>query len=121
MQALLQRLSAPPTQTLRTREPAPYTASYTVSTRPVARTIPAKIVSHVGVLLRFLVGLAAALLLWLTSRVELGKAEYILLRVLGRLHTDQLFLLVDQCQWKYLGPCMLAIFILVFRRNYTGT
>lgn len=116
----MQRLSAPPVKRLRVVQPTPYTVSYTVSTRPLPRTLPAYIASFVGLLLRIVVGISTVLLLWLRSRVESERTEIILLRVLGHLRANQLLALVDKCEWMYLASCALFIFVLVFRRNYTG-
>jgi phosphatidylinositol glycan class H protein len=121
MRAFLQRLTAPPAQILETLQPSPYTVSYTVSTRLVPQTIFARIASHVGLLLRIILGLSAALLLWLKSRFQVTRTEHILLAVLSRSRTHQLLQFADKCQWMYLAPCVLVVFILVFRRNYTGT
>lgn len=121
MRASLQRLTAPPAQTLRTLQPTPSTASYIVSTRPKSKTIPTKIAIYVGLVIRIIVGLATALLIWTKCRVETASTEYILLCTLGHLRTQQLLIIADTCQWRYLAPSALVIFVLVFRRNYTGT
>jgi phosphatidylinositol glycan class H protein len=121
MRAFLQRLTAPPAQILQTLQPSPYTVSYTVSTRRVPKTIFTRVASHVGLLLRTVVGLLAALLLWLKSQLQVTRTGHILLGVLNRPRTHQLFEFVDGCQWTYLAPCVLLVFMLVFRRNYAGT
>ncbi|KAH7412306.1 GPI-GlcNAc transferase complex, PIG-H component-domain-containing protein [Phaeosphaeria sp. MPI-PUGE-AT-0046c] len=119
MRDLLQRLSAPPKQTLRILQPTPYTVSYTVSTRPVPRTVLARVTSFIGFLLRVTAGLSTTLLLWLSSGIRHEQTEHVLLHVLSQHHLDQLYAIVTKCQWMYLGPCALVIFIIVFRRNYT--
>jgi phosphatidylinositol glycan class H protein len=121
MPTFLQRLTAPPAQSLNTRQPSPYTVLYTVSTRPLPNTVFASIASYVGLLLRIVLGSSAALLLWLASHTQPMRTEHILLGMLGRLRTQQLLGFANSCQWMYLAPCVLGIFVLVFRRNYTGT
>jgi phosphatidylinositol glycan class H protein len=121
MPTLLQRLTAPPVQTLNTLQPSPFTVLYTVSTRLVPKTVFASIASYVGLLLRMVLGCSAALLLWLRSHIQSMRTEHTLLGILGRLRTQQLLEFVDNCQWMYLAPCILSVFVLVFRRNYTGT
>jgi phosphatidylinositol glycan class H protein len=121
MRAFLQRLTAPPVQTLSKLQPSPYTVLYTVTTRPIPKSILATIASYVGLVLRTALGLSTALLVWLTSGIQATKTEHILLSVLDRSKTHQLLVLADNCQWMYLAPCVLVVFILVFRRNYTGT
>jgi phosphatidylinositol glycan class H protein len=76
--------------------------------------------SYVSLLLRVIAGISTALLLWLQSRVESVRTESILLRVLGHFRASQLLALVDMCEWMYLAPSALVMFVLVFRRNYTG-
>lgn len=121
MRELLRELTAPPKQLLRTLQPTPTTVLYTVSTRPRPHTLLARAAVYVGTLVRILVGLATALVLWVKCRYEVSRTEYTLLHILGRLRTDQLLVFVDECQWRYLVPIALVIFFLVFRRNYTGT
>jgi hypothetical protein len=121
MRDQLERWSAPPKQLLRVLQPTAYTASYTVSTRPVPRTVPAQIASYIGILSRTIVGLATALLLWLASGIKREQTEDILLHVLDRFRLDQVLTLVAKCQWLYLAPCALIVLVVVFRRNYTGT
>lgn len=121
MRDQLERWSAPPKQILRVLQPTPHTASYTVSTRPVPRTVPARIASYVGIMLRAIVGLSTVLLLWLASGIKREQTENILLHVLDRFRLGQLLALVEKCQWLYLAPCALVLLVVVFRRNYTGT
>lgn len=114
MQALLQRLTSPPRQVLRTVQPTPFTVSYTVSTRPMPHTVPARLASHVSVLIRIIVGTCTALLLWILGGVYREKTEHILLHVLGRLRAEQLLELANRCQWMYVAPFALVVFILAF-------
>jgi phosphatidylinositol glycan class H protein len=120
MQEILQRLTAPPAQILRTIQPTPFTASYTVSTRPIPRTVLSKIASHVSVLIRVVIGLLTAFVLWILSGVYNERTEHVLLYILGHIMTEQLLDLSIWCQWVYTAPCALIVLTLVFRRNYTG-
>ncbi|OAL45586.1 hypothetical protein IQ07DRAFT_661668 [Pyrenochaeta sp. DS3sAY3a] len=52
MLALLQRLTSPPTQTLRILQPTPSTVQYTVSTRSIPQTIPAILGHGLSILVR---------------------------------------------------------------------
>ncbi|KAF1969244.1 hypothetical protein BU23DRAFT_653257 [Bimuria novae-zelandiae CBS 107.79] len=88
--SVLQRLSSPPTQALRTLQPTQATVSYTVSTRPELKTIPAKVSFYVGIALRILVG-----------------------------HVESLQVLIDALPWRYLAPASLLVFYLTLRRGYT--
>jgi phosphatidylinositol glycan class H protein len=121
MRALLQRLSAPPAQTLQTVKPTPFTVSYTVSTRPVPRTVAAKIAGYGGLLVRILAGLSTALFVGIAARIAPGQITLDLLYyVLGHQGTWQVLGYADTCPWKYMVPCAFVVFFLVFRRNYTG-
>jgi phosphatidylinositol glycan class H protein len=117
----LQRLSAPPTQILQTLQPTPFTVSYTVSTRPVPKTVFAQVTSYASLLTRIIVGLSTTLLIWTVSNFQTEATEYFLLSTLGRLRTDQLLVLAGTCEWKYVVPGALVILFLVFRRSYAGT
>jgi phosphatidylinositol glycan class H protein len=121
MRDLLERLASPPAQILYVSQPTPYTATYTVSTRPLPRTISSKIASYVGVLVRLLIGLWIAISLWVFSRYGTEKTDRWLNRILGHVKTEQLLALVDRSHWLYTAPCAFVILLLVFRRNYTGT
>jgi phosphatidylinositol glycan class H protein len=120
MRDLLERLASPPAQTLHVLQPTPYTATYTVSTRSLPRTISSKAASYVGVLLRLLIGLWTAIALWFVSRYEAERSDLFLNSILGHVKTKQLLALVDRSQWLYTAPCAFVILLLVFRRNYTG-
>ncbi|KAH4198072.1 phosphatidylinositol N-acetylglucosaminyltransferase [Parastagonospora nodorum] len=119
MQDFLRRITAPPAQILRTVQPTPYTASYTVSTRPVPRKLHARLASYVSVFFRVIIGLVTAFGVWTVSGAESVRTENALQSVLGPLKTDQLLESAGRCQWMYTAPCALVIFALVFRRNYT--
>jgi phosphatidylinositol glycan class H protein len=121
MRDLLERLASPPAQTLHVLQPTPYTATYTVSTRSLPRTISSKIASYVGVLVRLLIGLWTAIALWAVSRYEAERADLLLNSILGHVKTEQLLALVDSSQWIHTAPCAFVILLLVLQRNYTGT
>ncbi|CAO2650132.1 Nn.00g014240.m01.CDS01 [Neocucurbitaria sp. VM-36] len=119
MAALLQRLTAPPSQTLRTLQPTPSTVQYTVSTRPIPTTIPAILGFCSKILIRVLVGLATALLLWTKWRITFEQSTATLQNVLGTAREAWLLKLAGSCQWRFLAPSALVILFLVFRRSYT--
>jgi phosphatidylinositol glycan class H protein len=120
MQEILQRLTAPPAQILRTVQPTPLAVSYTISTRPRPNTVLAKVASYVGALVRVLVALSTALMLWVLGGFYSERTEHVLMHSLGHLKTAQLLELANKCQWVYAAPCAVLIFILLFRRNYVG-
>lgn len=120
MAALIQRLTSPPSQTLRTLQPTLSTIQYTVSTRPVPQTIPAILGHYISILVRVLVGLATVLLLWTKWRTTFEQPTSILLWTLGTAREAKLLALAETCQWRYIAPSALAVLFLVFRRGYTG-
>jgi phosphatidylinositol glycan class H protein len=121
MHALLQRLSAPPAQILRTVQPTSLTVSYTVSTHPIPETIAAKIAGCAGLLVRIFAGLSTAIFVGMATRVMPDQTTLdMLLYVLGHQRALQLLGYADRCPWRFMVPCALVVFFLVFRRNYTG-
>lgn len=120
MREILQELTAPPAQILRTLQPTSSTVSYTVSTRPVLRTIPATYLRYTSILFRIAFGLATTLLLWVKWRVTNAKLSYHQVQLL-RWGDWQLDKFAEACQWTYLLPSAFVVFFLVFRRNYIGT
>ncbi|KAF2832384.1 hypothetical protein CC86DRAFT_313370 [Ophiobolus disseminans] len=118
MREVLQELTAPPAQTLRTLQPTSSTVSYTVSTRPVPRTIPAICLHYISILVRVVLGLATVLLLWMKWRVTNGNLSYIEVQISSSLKDWQVDRFAEACRWKYLIPGALVILFLVFRRNY---
>ncbi|OAG11746.1 uncharacterized protein CC84DRAFT_1133758 [Paraphaeosphaeria sporulosa] len=99
MVAALQRLSAPPVQTLHTLQPTPATVSYTVSTRPEATTLTAKLRFYAGIALRILPAVALA---W----------------TLGDARAEEILVLVSRLPWRYLAPASLCAVYLALRRGY---
>lgn len=120
MQDFLRRITAPPAQILRTVQPTPYTASYTVSTRPAPRTLTARLALYVSVFFRIVVGLATAVFIWIVSGVESSRTESFLIYALGSRQTEQRVDFAGRWHWMYTAPCALIVLALVFRRNYTG-
>lgn len=121
MREYLQELTAPPAQTLQTLQPTSTTASYTVSTRPVPRTISARLFRYISILLRVAVLLATLFLLWAKWRVSNEKLLYVERQIMEVLKEWQMDTVVEACQWRYIVPGALVTLFLVFRRNYTGT
>jgi hypothetical protein len=118
--AVLARLTAPPTQTLRILSPTPSTVSFTVSTRPVPATLAAKLRYYVGLLTRLLLGLAALFALWVKWRVSHGLTTDILLYALGGPQTAALLKGVGGMKWSYVGGGAFVVLFAVLRRGYTG-
>jgi hypothetical protein len=114
--ALLARLTAPPTQTLRILSPTPST----VSTRPVPATLAAKLRYYVGLLTRLLLGLAALFALWVKWRLSHGLTTDILLYALGGPQTAALLKGVGRMKWSYVGGGAFVVLFAVLRRGYTG-
>jgi phosphatidylinositol glycan class H protein len=121
MLPLIARLISPPSQTLRTLKPTPSTVSFTVSTRPERKTVPATLKHWIGILIRILVGVAVLLLLWVKWRVSNVQSTDVLLRVLGGRQTVLMLQIVGRCQWRYLVPGAAAVLFTVLRRGYTGS
>jgi hypothetical protein len=121
MLPLIASLISPPSQTLRTLKPTPSTVSFTVSTRPERKTVPAVLKHWVGVLIRILVGVGVLLLLWVKWRVSSVQSTDVLLRVFGGPQTVLMLQFVGRCQWRFLVPGTLAVLFTVLRRGYTGS
>jgi phosphatidylinositol glycan class H protein len=120
MSSLLHSLTSPPAQTLRVLQPTPSTITYTVSTRPVPKTVPAHVGYYVGTLVRIIFGLTSGLLLWMKWQIT-NELRILFLQVaLGTEGEKQLVKMVETFQWRYLVPSTLAMMFLVFKRNYTG-
>ncbi|KAF2439485.1 hypothetical protein P171DRAFT_396805 [Karstenula rhodostoma CBS 690.94] len=119
MIAALQRLSSPPVQTLRTLQPTQATVSYTVSTRPEAKTVTAKVRFYTGIALRILVGVAVALLAWTKWCASREKPVVALSWTLGDTRSEKLLQSVSRLPWRYLIPASLCSVYLALRRGYT--
>jgi len=108
-------------QALRTLQPTASTVSYTVSTRPLPRTVPARALYHAGILLRVGVALATGLLFWAKWRIASEKLSPYEAWVLALLKSWQLDRFVEAGQWRHLVPAAFVVLFLVLKRNYTGT
>jgi hypothetical protein len=120
MRAFLQELTAPPAQTLQTLQPTPTTVSYTISTRPIPRSVTAVLVRYIGILVRLVAGLAVALLLrlkWIATDKMLSSYQKRRLGPIEELPPDSF---ATALQWRYLAPAALVVLFLVLKRNYTG-
>ncbi|KAF2623917.1 hypothetical protein BU25DRAFT_400097 [Macroventuria anomochaeta] len=117
--ALLARLTAPPTQTLRTLRPTSSTVSFTVSTRPVPTTLAAKLRYYVGLLTRLLLGVCAVFALWVKWRISYGQPTDVLLWLLGGPQTAALLKGTGNVGWQYVGPGAIVVLLLVLRRGHT--
>jgi phosphatidylinositol glycan class H protein len=122
MRDLLQRLTAPSAQHLRVLQPTGATVSYTVSTRTLPKTLTARLAHYIGIILRTVTGLSAAILLLLKWRLtEYEKMLSVLMRLLDPIKDMQLLQLVETWQWTYLVPSVLVVMFLALRRGYTGS
>lgn len=120
MLPLLQKIVAPPKQTLRTVQPTPSTVCYTVSTRSDPQTVPAQLVHYVSIVLRIVLGVCALLVLLAKWELSFGKRRF----VTQGLNADNAPLamrLVEEGQWRYIVCGALVTLWLVLRRGYTGT
>jgi phosphatidylinositol glycan class H protein len=121
MSTFFHQLTSPPVQTLRTLQPTSSTITYTISTRPVRKTLPAEVGYYTAILFRILLGLSTVLLLWTKWRITYDLSTHNVQQIFGSAQTAQLVQLASQCQWRYLAPFSMIILVLVFRRGYTGT
>ncbi|KAJ4991564.1 GPI-GlcNAc transferase complex [Stagonosporopsis vannaccii] len=117
--ALLASLAAPPTQTLHTLRPTPSTISFTVSTRPVRTSLAAKLLHHVGLLTRMLLGLSTLAVVWTKHQLSRGVAPPVLLWALGGPQTTWVLRAIAGVGWLYMIPGALVALYLVLRRGYT--
>ncbi|KAH6841999.1 GPI-GlcNAc transferase complex, PIG-H component-domain-containing protein [Alternaria alternata] len=121
MLTLIDRLNSPPAQTFHVLQPTSSTITYTVSTRPVPKTLPALVGYYAGILLRVSLGVISILSLWLKFCVT-NEAQYdptLRLWKMGHGVEAHLVRLAEACQWRYLIPTACIMLFLVFRRNYT--
>jgi phosphatidylinositol glycan class H protein len=122
MANFLSQLTSPPAQTLRILQPTSSTITYTVSSRPVPSTLPAKALHYISILLRVLLGLATILALWAKWFVKDGQSIDYLRAALGSTEKEaQLLKAISAFPCIYLAPSAVGVLLLVFRRGYTGT
>ncbi|KAH7093571.1 GPI-GlcNAc transferase complex, PIG-H component-domain-containing protein [Paraphoma chrysanthemicola] len=120
MRALLQRLTAPPAQHLRVLEPTPSTICFTVSTRELPATLPARLAQYIGVFLRTFAVLSATFVLLLKWRLTLPeKIPRLLARLLDPLNDWELLHAVEIWPWQYILPSACLVIYLALRRPYT--
>lgn len=118
----LQRLTVPPTQTLRTLQPTPATVRYTVSTRSGTQTAAAKLRFYLGLVVRLLVALGLAALLWTKWCTTFGTPYVMASLTLAKLpHESALLASVEALPWRYLAPVSLLVLYMALRRDYQGT
>ena len=121
MSSLVHRLNSPPAQTLHILQPTSSTITYTVSTRPVPKTLPARVNYYAEILVRVFFGLTSILALWAKWRVWNEQSVGYLTLILGCEGDGRIVKLLEVLQWRYLIPGSWLIVFLVFRRTYTGT
>ncbi len=126
MSALLQRLTSPPKQTLWTLQPTPSTIKYTVSTRPVPKTLVARAGRYVGIVLRVVIALCVLVFLWTKWQITFEKQAIVSLqrwisRNSNTTMANEFLKLAKTSPWHYIAPAAIVVLFLVFRRGYTGT
>lgn len=121
MITVLKRLSSPPPQTLQSLQPTLSTVLYTVSTRPVSRSLPAILAFYIGIAVRTILGASALVLLWTKWRVSSAKSTMLLSWVFGSVGEQSLVQFVETLPWRYLAPSALLVLWLVLQRGYKGT
>ncbi len=126
MSALLQRLTSPPKQTLWTLQPTPSTIKYTVSTRPMPKTLVARVGRYVGILIRALTALCVLAFLWTKWQITFEKPAIVSLqrwvsRNSNTTMANEFLKLAETSPWHYIAPAAIVVLFLVFRRGYTGT
>jgi hypothetical protein len=122
MANFLSQLTSPPAQTLRILQPTSSTITYTVSSRPVPSTLPAKALLYIGILLRVLLGFATVIALRAKWMIKDAQSIDYLRAALGSTEKEaQLLKAISACPWVYLAPGVAGVLFLVFRRAYTGT
>ncbi|KAF2110842.1 GPI-GlcNAc transferase complex, PIG-H component-domain-containing protein [Lophiotrema nucula] len=109
---------APPKQSLTVLQPTPSTVSFTVSTRPVPKTLPALFSFYLSVLVKILLGTLALTALWTKWRVNTAKSTWPLEIILGDTFEEWVQKAVESIQWMYLAPAALAILYKVIQRGY---
>ena len=121
MLSLIDRLNSPPAQTLQVLQPTSSTITYTVSTRPVPKTLPALVGYYAGISLRVVLGVSSLLISWLKLRVtQEAQLGSLILWTMEDNVEAQFVRLAEACPWRYLGPSACIILFLVLHRNYTG-
>lgn len=120
MLGLLQRLTVPPEQALTILQPTSTTVRFTVSTRPVPKSLPAVARYYVSLLFRVLLGLLAGLILLVKWERRGGNGGRIL-GLLGLEDDVRSTQAIEKSEWRFLLPAVFGILWLVLRRGYIGT
>ena len=120
MSSLVHRLNSHPSQTLHILQPTSSTITYTVSTRPVPKTLAARAGYYAGILVRVLLGLASVLALWAKWLVWNKQSLCYFVEILGSEGEGHVVKMLEGWQWRYLVPGAWLVVFLVFRRTYTG-
>ncbi|OCL05371.1 hypothetical protein AOQ84DRAFT_399608 [Glonium stellatum] len=121
------RITSPATQSLTTYRPTPSTISFTVSTRPVPRTLPARLLFYLSILVRIILGILALALLWAKWRITFpiegdiskGVRAELTTWVLGSSAGQAATRISTRLQWRLLIPGALGVLWGVCRRGYT--
>ncbi|KAF2260053.1 hypothetical protein CC78DRAFT_571458 [Lojkania enalia] len=111
--------SAPVPPTLTTFAPTPSTISFTVSTRPLSSTLPAKLSNRLSLVLKALLGILAIVALFTKYRLQTSKSTALLSFVLGCTLEHKLCAALRDVSWKYVLPSAVAVLYLVIHRGYT--
>ncbi|KAF2791249.1 hypothetical protein K505DRAFT_409334 [Melanomma pulvis-pyrius CBS 109.77] len=112
-------MNSPTSKTLTTFQPTSSTISFTVSTRPVPKTLPALLGFYLSILVRGLIGAFTLVILLLKSRAGFEQSTKALQWVFGLVFETWLVKTTETLQWRYLAPGALLMLWLVFRRGYT--
>ena len=120
MSSLPRQLASPPGLRFNVLQPTPSSVRFTVSTRPVPKTLVGVVWRYVSIALRALVGLCTAVLLWTKWRITVEKPTTVLQWAVGRAREAALLELVAAWPWLYVAPAALIAFLPVFRKGYTG-
>ncbi|KAF2707889.1 hypothetical protein K504DRAFT_458377 [Pleomassaria siparia CBS 279.74] len=112
-------LKSPPVQTLTTLQPTSSTISYTVSTRPVPKTLPGVVGLYLSLFVRAAIGAITVVVLWTKWRTASDKSTASLGWVAGAVVETWMVKAMHTCKWRYVAPCAILILWLVFRRGYT--
>jgi phosphatidylinositol N-acetylglucosaminyltransferase subunit H len=123
------RITSPATQSLTTYRPTPSTISFTVSTRPVPRTLPAHLLFYFSILVRIILGVIALALLWAKWHIKFpieggdvfkGARAELATWALGTVAGQAVTRVSTGLQWRWLIPGALGVLWGVCRRGYTG-
>ncbi|KAF1951610.1 hypothetical protein CC80DRAFT_575100 [Byssothecium circinans] len=115
---VLTRLASPPVQTLHTLQPTSSTVTYTVSTRPIAKGLPARLAFYIGICIKALLGVCVTVTLWTKWRARSGEDTWLLPWIIGTAKEQWFIRGVDRMESIYLIPTTLVVLYLAFKRSY---